>query len=79
VGIPADLVSGRSVPILLGECRQHRRRREDTRIVATNVHSSLGASAGNGFKTNVDVSKGSFNGSLDWGYQGIMVFVTGAF
>jgi len=53
----------------------------DTRIVATkmfNRHFGVGA-GWNDFNTNVDVSKDNFSGSLDWGYQGIMAFVTGAF
>lgn len=40
----------------------------------------FGAGAGwNRFKVDVDASKNSFNGSLNWKYSGAQIFVTGAF
>jgi hypothetical protein len=31
------------------------------------------------FATHVDVGKGSFNGRLNWGYQGLLVYLRGGF
>jgi hypothetical protein len=31
------------------------------------------------FATHVDVSKGSFNGRLNFGYQGLLIYVQGGF
>jgi hypothetical protein len=53
----------------------------DLRAGATWMFSEhLGAGIGyDRFATHVDVGKGSFNGRLNWGYQGLLIYVRGGF
>jgi hypothetical protein len=65
-GVEVDQIDGSLVDLRLG--------------VTWMFMKNVGVGAGwNHFKVDVDASKKSFDGSLDWTYSGAQLFITGAF